>query len=71
MLPPPVTISLIYVEIPRIVKTAGYTTGSAPLSKLFTQLPGVLVELSVGDQYTNAQENKLVARSAKRRNEAF
>jgi membrane fusion protein len=41
---------LIYVEIPRIVKTAGYTTGSATLSKLVTQLPGVLVALAVADR---------------------
>lgn len=41
---------LIYVEIPRIVKTTGYTTGSATLSKLLAQLPGVLVALSVGDR---------------------
>ena len=41
---------LIYVEIPRIVKTVGYTTGSANLSKLVTQLPGLLVALTVEDR---------------------
>ncbi len=41
--------SLIFIDVPRIVKTTGYTTGTEPVSKIVSQLPGVLDVLLVAD----------------------
>jgi membrane fusion protein len=43
-------ICLIFVDIPRIVKTQGYTTGATNISKINVQIPGVLINLFALDQ---------------------
>lgn len=41
---------MVFVEIPRIVKSVGYTTGAKSISKVSSPLPGVLVSSLVKDQ---------------------
>lgn len=38
------------MDIPRIVKSVGYTTGKKSVSKVSSQIPGVLVSLLITDQ---------------------
>ena len=42
--------TLIFVEIPRIVKSAGYITGDQMVAKIASQVPGVLDILLVYDK---------------------
>lgn len=43
-------LCLALIDIPRIVKTQGYTTGATNISKINVQIPGVLINLFALDQ---------------------